>query len=84
MVTTPPAERPPRPAALRRSPVPIPWNAELLVYLLVQLVLAVMCFVYESVNTEDFFEVTKWTTAGYLVSRGIAKAGRVLEERSGE
>jgi hypothetical protein len=71
MATTPPA---------RRSPLPLPWNAELLVYLLVQLVMVLMCLVYESVNSADFFEVTKWTTAGYLVSRGIAKSGRALDK----
>jgi hypothetical protein len=77
-----PAERPPRPAFVRRMPIPVPWNAELLFYLLVEFVVAIMCFAYESVDAEDFLEVTKWTSAAYLVARGIAKAGRVLDERS--
>jgi hypothetical protein len=83
MTTVSPAERPPRPAFLRRLPVPVPWNAELVFYLLVELVVAIMCFAYRTVNAVDFFEVTKWTSAAYLVARGIAKAGRVMDERSG-
>jgi hypothetical protein len=69
------------PTAARRSRVPLPWNAELLVYLVVQVVIALMCLVYDSVNSEDFFEVTKWTTAGYLISRGIAKARHTQNEQ---
>jgi hypothetical protein len=44
--------------------------------------MAIMCFAYKTVNAVDFFEVTKWTSAASLVARGIAKAGRVLDERS--
>jgi hypothetical protein len=76
--SAPPAET--RPLALRRRPIPVPWNAELLFYLLAQFVVGIICLVFESVNGEDFLEVTKWTTAAYLISRGIAKAGRVLDE----
>jgi hypothetical protein len=83
MTTVSPAERPPRPAFLRTVPVPVPWNAELVFYLLVELVAAVICLAFNSVNAVDFFEVTKWTSAAYLVARGIAKAGRVMDERSG-
>jgi hypothetical protein len=72
----------PRPPFLRQAPIPVPWNAELLFYLLVELVVGIMCFAYETVNAVDFLEVTKWTSAAYLVARGIAKAGRVLDERS--
>jgi hypothetical protein len=34
---------------------------------------------FDSVNAADFLEVTKWTSAAYLVARGIAKAGRMLD-----
>lgn len=80
MATVPAAELPPRPAFLRRLPVPIPWNAELLVYLLVELVVGIICLIFGSVNGRDFLEVTKWTTGAYLLARGIAKAGRALDE----
>jgi hypothetical protein len=82
MSTLSPAERPPQPAFLRKLPVPVPWNAELTFFLLVELVIAILCFAYKTVNTVDFFDVTKWTAAAYLLARGIAKAGRVLDERS--
>jgi len=72
---TPTAE----PAIVRRSPIPIPWNAELVFYLLVELVVGIICLAFDSVNGDDFLEVTKWTSAAYLVARGIAKAGRVLD-----
>jgi hypothetical protein len=75
-----PPERQAPPAALRRVPLPLPWNAELLFYLLVQLVVAIVCLVFDSVNGQDFLEVTKWTSAAYLISRGIAKAGRMFNE----
>ncbi len=65
------------PAALRRLPVPVPWNAELVFYLLAELVVAIICLTYKTVNTVDFLEFTKWTTAAYLLARGIAKATRV-------
>jgi hypothetical protein len=41
-----------------------------------------MCFAYETVNALNFLEVTKWTSAAYLVGRAVAKAGRVLNEPS--
>jgi hypothetical protein len=68
------------PAAVRRLPIPVPWNAELLVYLLAELAVGIICLAFKSVNAVDFLDVSKWTTAAYLISRGIAKAGRVLEE----
>ena len=80
MSSSPAPQRPAPPAAVRRLPIPIPWNAELPFYLLAQLAVGIICLVLDSVNGADFLEVTKWTTAAYLISRGIAKAGRVLEE----
>jgi hypothetical protein len=79
MASTPPAARSVAPEFLRRTPIPVPWNAELVFYLLVELAVAVLCFTYDSVNAADFLEVTKWTSAAYLVARGIAKAGRMLD-----
>jgi hypothetical protein len=78
MASTAPA-RTAQPTFLRRSPIPLPWNAELSFYLLVELVLAIMCLAFDSVNAVDFFEVTKWTSAAYLIARGIAKASRAAD-----
>jgi hypothetical protein len=67
------------PALVRRLPIPTPWNAELVFYLLVEVAVGIICLAFNSVNAADFLEVTKWTSAAYLVARGIAKAGRVLD-----
>ena len=67
------------PAFVRRLPIPVPWNAELVFYLLVELAVGIICLAFNSVNAFEFLEVTKWTSAAYLVGRGIAKAGRVID-----
>jgi hypothetical protein len=72
----PTAARATQPTVLRRSPIPVPWNTELFFYLVVELVVGVVCLAFESVNGADFLEVTKWTSAAYLLARGIAKASR--------
>jgi hypothetical protein len=75
----PAAARATQPTFLRRSPIPVPWNAELFFYLLVELVVGIACLAFESINGVDFLEVTKWTSAAYLLARGIAKASRALD-----
>ena len=79
MASPTPAQRAARPPALGRLPIPVPWNAELVFYLLVELAVGIVCLAFESVNGRDFLEVTKWTSAAYLLSRGIAKASRALD-----
>lgn len=79
MVSPTPAERPARPASLRRLPIPVPWNAELVFYLLVELAVGIICLAFDSVNAVAFLEVTKWTSGAYLLARGIAKASRVVD-----
>jgi hypothetical protein len=76
---TPPTARAAQPAFLHKSPIPLPWNAELTFYLLVELVVGIVCVALDSVNGFDFLEVTKWTSAAYLLARGIAKASRVTD-----
>ncbi len=78
MTTAPTAQQPRRPAFLRR--LPVPWNAELLFFLLAELAVGIVCLVFDSVNAVQFLDVTKWTAAAYLVARGIAKAGRMVDE----
>jgi hypothetical protein len=78
MVSPAPAERPAPPAS-RRLPVPLPWNTELVFYLLVELAVGIICLAFDSVNAFDFLNVTKWTSAAYLLARGIAKASRALD-----
>jgi hypothetical protein len=75
----PAAPRAAQPTFLSQSPIPVPWNAELLFYLLVELVVGIVCLAFESVNGRDFLELTKWTSAAYLLARGIAKASRASD-----
>jgi hypothetical protein len=93
MSTTPPeqpaSETPPEPAArtygLRPGNVdfarmPVPGNAELIVFLLVWLVIALIWLFSDEVGAGTFATLTVALTFGYLISRGIAKASRVLEQ----
>ena len=68
-----------QPTFVRRSPIPLPWNAELSFYLLVELVVGLICLAFDSVNAVAFLEVTKWTSAAYLLARGVAKASRAVD-----
>ena len=60
--------------------MPTPGNAELVVYLLAMILLAIIAL------ASDAFDIRGWVTAftaitiAYLISRGIAKASRVLEQ----
>jgi hypothetical protein len=59
--------------------LPFLGNAEFAVYLLVWLVLALIWLFSDEVGAGTFATLTVALTFGYLISRGIAKAGRVLE-----
>jgi len=84
-MATPP-EQPPRSATygygttLDIARLPIPGNAELLVYALVLLIFALITIFSDSVTADRFVWGTTWVTVGYFVSRGLAKATRVLEQ----
>ena len=93
MSTTPPHEPPSTPPSsphgpyvgLGRSPVggailPVPGNAELAVWLLAEIVLAIVWAASDRVDAHDWLVATTWLTAAYIISRGIAKASRVLEQ----
>ncbi len=55
-------------------------NAELVVYVAALAVAAVVAWIADALNAASWFEFFKWTTVGYLLARGIAKASRVLEQ----
>jgi hypothetical protein len=60
--------------------LPIPGNAEFL-YLFVALVIgAIIVAIDDLLNSGSWWDYFKWTSAAYLLSRGIAKASRVLEQ----
>lgn len=60
--------------------LPIPGNAEFALWLVVELVLALVALTTDSLDGRGWVDATKWLTAAYLLSRGIAKASRVLEQ----
>jgi len=60
--------------------LPIPGNAEFLLYLVVEIIFTIIWIAAESVDTAMWVRVTTGLTAIYILSRGIAKASRVLEQ----
>jgi hypothetical protein len=78
MSTTPPEN-------YGRAPVsgailPVPGNAELAVWFIVELVLGILALASDNFDAHDWGVATMWLTAAYIISRGIAKASRVLEQ----
>lgn len=59
--------------------MPTPGNAELVVYILAAILVAIIALAADSVDAPGWVDFFKWLTAAYLISRGIAKASRVLE-----
>ena len=59
--------------------MPTPGNAELVVYILAMVLVAIIALAADSVDAPTWVDFFKWATAAYLISRGIAKASRVLE-----
>jgi hypothetical protein len=60
--------------------LPLPGNAELFIWLLVVILFAIISVSSDSVDAPEFVAGTAVVTFAYLISRGIAKAGRVLEQ----
>ena len=60
--------------------MPIPGNAEFALWAFIEIVFVIIWIVADSVNTFIWTELTTVLTAFYLLSRGIAKASRVLEQ----
>jgi len=59
-------------------PVPVP-NPELIVYVVALLVVGIVALAAETVDANTWVQFTLWTTAAYLVSRGLAKLRNVSE-----
>ena len=93
MSTTPPEEptaTPPPPppdqytglsrTATTGAILPVPGNAELAIYLFAAIVLAIIWATSDALDAGGFATFFTWLTIGYILSRGIAKASRVLEQ----
>jgi hypothetical protein len=60
--------------------LPVPGNAELVIYLVVAIILAIIAAVSDDFDAPGFATLFTWLTIGYILSRGVAKASRVLEQ----
>jgi hypothetical protein len=60
--------------------LPIPGNAEFAVYLLALIVAWIVAWSSDVLNAGSWFDFFQWLTIAYILSRGIAKASRVLEQ----
>jgi hypothetical protein len=90
MATTPPPEEQPTTVQPSSSSytvnvsdiarLPIPGNAELGIWFVALIVAWLVCWIADSLTANDWMTFFLWTTAAYLISRGVAKASRVLEQ----
>jgi len=81
----PPHEPPLGYGGLGRAPttgaiLPVPGNAEIAVFLLVLVFLIIIWAVSDTLNAGEFSILMTVLTSFYILSRGIAKASRVLEQ----
>jgi len=59
--------------------MPTPGNAELVVYILATIFVGIITLANDSVDAPEFVTAFTFFTVAYVLSRGIAKASRVLE-----
>jgi hypothetical protein len=59
--------------------LPVPGNAEWALWLVVEIMFAIIWAASDAFDAGGFVTATTVLTAAYLLSRGIAKASRVLE-----
>ncbi len=71
--------RPPGGTSFDMARLPIPGNAELVVWILALLVAAIVALALAALDVNGWMNFFLWTTVAYLLSRGVAKASRVLE-----
>jgi hypothetical protein len=81
---TDPPEQPSRPSMMpgiaSGATLPIPGNAEFLLYAVIEITLILIWIIAKSVDTQQWSIYTVVLTSFYILSRGIAKASRVLEQ----
>ncbi|HKC22977.1 MAG TPA: hypothetical protein VKB64_10750 [Gaiellaceae bacterium] len=79
--STPPPSGPGPNVNFNLSALPVtPGNAELLVYILATILIAIIALASDQVGSATFVTAFTALTFAYLISRGIAKASRVLEQ----
>ena len=80
MTQPPPGEQRPMTTINVPARMPIPGNAEFLLLLVLEIVIAIVAAAADAVDAHDWVVATTWLGAAYLLSRGVAKASRVLEQ----
>ena len=82
--STPPPEQPHRGYGYSAGTNPLagmtlPVNPELLVFVVVMIIIGIITLASDAVDAKGFVDAFTFVTVGYVLSRGIAKASRVLE-----
>ncbi len=67
-------------ATLDVARLPIPGNAEFAVYVVTLIVFLLVALIVDHVDAGAWMTAATVVTSAYLLSRGIAKASRVLEQ----
>jgi hypothetical protein len=89
MSTTPPPDQPTQTTpssygaggmSVDLARLPIPGNAEFALYLVVLILAWIVAWASDVLNAASWFDFFQWVTIAYILSRGIAKASRVLEQ----
>jgi len=60
--------------------LPVPGNAEFFFTIITFIVVAIVAGISDKVGWPEWLDIVKWIGAAYVLSRGIAKASRVLEQ----
>jgi uncharacterized protein (DUF983 family) len=60
--------------------LPIPGNAELFIYVVALILAMLVCWISNALGSADWLHFYLFTTVAYILSRGVAKASRVLEQ----
>jgi hypothetical protein len=72
--------RPSMPNMPSGARLPIPGNAEFALWAFIEFVFVLIWIIAKSVDTRQWVIYTTILTSFYILSRGIAKASRVLEQ----
>jgi hypothetical protein len=75
-----PPPRSSQPMTIDVARLPIPGNAEFALYLVALIVAWIVAWVSNVLDASSWFQFFLFTTVAYILSRGVAKASRVLEQ----
>jgi hypothetical protein len=74
------ANRPMVGNTLATGRLPVPGNAEFLLYVVANIVGILVAWIWDEVTIGNWWNFFLWTTVVYILSRGVAKASRVFEQ----